>query len=209
MEEPTLFVATPLADGRMHLGYTIGLLEVARDFAGRYRMDTQSGFLPRARDGLTHRFLESGASHMLNVDSDISWSADDAQALINTGLDFVSGCYATKTEDRKIPAAVLDGDEKAQIVEAYFVPGGFLLVTRETVLKMVEHYGELRYHQDGLGDVVGLWLPIYEGNRYYSEDISFCRRWRSMGGKIWLHRGVILDHTGQATFRPKLEEVRP
>lgn len=202
--EPSLFIATPLRDGRFHKECVAGMITAMAVFSGRVRFDTQEGFLPRARDALTHLFLESGATHMLNVDSDVGWAPHHAQQLLDTGLDFVSGCYAKRNPGRKIPAGELEGGAHVgNLLEVSHVPGGFLLLSRKAVLQMVDAYRDTcSYEQGNLGDVVGLWMPIHEGKSYYGEDISLCRRWRGIGGQIWLHLGVVLDHVGEQVFRP-------
>jgi len=35
---------------------------------------------------------------------------------------------------------------------------------------------------------------------YLSEDFGFCRRWRTLGGKIWLDVEGSLTHTGPHDF---------
>ena len=39
-----------------------------------------------------------------------------------------------------------------------------------------------------------------ENGTYLSEDYSFCRRWRSLGGEIWLDLRSRLSHTGPQRF---------
>ena len=35
---------------------------------------------------------------------------------------------------------------------------------------------------------------------YVSEDYAFCRRWRNLGGEIWLDLDSRLTHTGPQNF---------
>ena len=42
--------------------------------------------------------------------------------------------------------------------------------------------------------------------RYLSEDYAFCRRWRDMGGKIWVDLDCKLMHLGQHLFGGDLAE---
>ncbi len=202
MEQPTVFVATPLRDGRMHEQYFAGAIAATRAYGDRIQFATASGYLPRARDGLTKRFLESGRSHMLSLDSDIGWEVEDLDRLLETGLDFVSGCYARKDEGRRVPwKAIPAGSYVGDLHEAMHVPGGFMLLSRRAVEQMVQQYGALTY-QGPLGLTVALWRTVLEDGMYASEDISFCRRYREIGGRIWLHRGVTLDHVGDHVYQP-------
>ncbi len=51
---------------------------------------------------------------------------------------------------------------------------------------------------------------IPNSGRYLSEDYAFCRRWRDMGGKIWVDLDCKLMHLGQHLFsrRPPREPAR-
>ena len=40
-----------------------------------------------------------------------------------------------------------------------------------------------------------------DSGRYLSEDYAFCRRWRDIGGKIWVDLQCKLLHLGQHNFR--------
>ncbi len=39
-----------------------------------------------------------------------------------------------------------------------------------------------------------------ETRTYLSEDYAFCRRWRDLGGRIWLDTEGVLTHTGTIDF---------
>lgn len=138
---------------------------------------------------------------MLCVDSDIGWTAADVQALLDVGVDVISGTYCKKQPNREIPARLI-GDTDGVVKEAEYVPGGFLLVTRAAVERMVGAYRHLMY-QTHRGPAWALWAEMFEtGESYSGEDVSFCRRWRAVGGKIWIHTGVVLKHTGDQVFTP-------
>lgn len=200
MTEPRIYIATPLHDGTVHHSYLAGALNAMSHFAGRIRMDAQIGsWLPRSRDILTSRFLESGCTHMMCIDSDIGWMPADIQTLLDTGKEFISGTYCKKQTERRIPAMPIhtDGD----VIPCEHVPGGFLLVKRETVEAMAREYSGLGYQSDGRL-LHGLWWPAAP---YDGEDVAFCRKWRVMGGDIWLHTKVRLKHAGSFSYEPPEE----
>ena len=43
--------------------------------------------------------------------------------------------------------------------------------------------------------------------RYLTEDWSFCRRWRELGGKIWADKTIGLTHVGYFRFTPNMEQL--
>jgi hypothetical protein len=38
-------------------------------------------------------------------------------------------------------------------------------------------------------------------HQYFTEDYVFCRRFRAIGGKVWVDPILELDHTGTKVFR--------
>lgn len=164
-------------------------------------IETQTGsFLPRQRDLLIRRFLDSPCLHLLCVDSDIGWHAEQAQRLIDTGKDFVSGVYCKKTPKRELPFEFIDSE--GELRRCAWAPGGFLLVSRQAIELMAVAYAGLQYESGTpVGRATALWFPMFDPQTpYSSEDVAFCRRWTALGGEIWAHMGVKLRHHGEAVF---------
>jgi hypothetical protein len=42
---------------------------------------------------------------------------------------------------------------------------------------------------------------------YLSEDWLFCRRWQELGGEIWAHSKVLLNHIGHYEFHGDLSKL--
>jgi hypothetical protein len=184
----------------MHHAYVAGLLSAQQRFAGRVRIDALIGsYLPRSRDMLTARFLDSGADYMLCVDSDIGWSADDVQKLLDTRAPFVSGVYCKKNATRGIPAKLISQD--GNLARCEHVPAGFLLLERGAVQSMWDTYeSSHRYDFDGK-KVVGLWHSSVVGD---GEDVAFCRKWRALGeqAQCLMRTDVRLRHFGGHCYQP-------
>ncbi len=205
MNEPTIFLGTPLATSFVHTEWVAGALSLGQAFPGRYRVETSLGsFLPRQRDILVRKFFDSGCSHLLCVDSDIGWRASDVQKLLATGKDFVSGVYCQKTEERKLPFQ-FDGEVDGPLLGCDWAPGGFLLVKRAVIERMMGAYCGLQYDSGGHGRLVALWSMMFDPETpYSSEDVAFCKRWRRLGGEIWAHSGVQLKHFGERAYVPDM-----
>ena len=88
---------------------------------------------------------------------------------------------------------------------------GFLMVKRRAIERMIAAYPETRYTS-------GLAYPpppapeparhaLFDcmidpdSGTYLSEDFAFCRRWRAIGGTVWLDAEGTLTHTGAHDFR--------
>jgi hypothetical protein len=95
-----------------------------------------------------------------------------------------------------------DGD----FATAVYAGGGFQLIRRGVFERMIAAYPETRYakvhaHPKPVADSPHLYalfdcLIDPESGAYLSEDYAFCRRWRAIGGDIWLDCASRLTHVG-------------
>ena len=194
------FLATPLHDGRVHHTYLAGAVQLSAAAPGQLIVSTYTNsFLPVSRDLLTAQFLRSPATHMLCVDSDIGWNPGHVEKLLRANKDFVSGIYARKQPDAA-PASFLLDTREGDLIECQHAAAGFLLLTRACVERLVKAHPELEYKTPH-GTLWALWSPLFNG-KPYSEDTAFCARWRALGGKIWAHSQVLLQHYGEKMYFP-------
>lgn len=88
---------------------------------------------------------------------------------------------------------------------------GFQLIKRDVFLRMQKAYPETKYKglhayprpthpSENLFALFDCMIDP-ETSVYLSEDYAFCRRWRAIGGEIWLDLQSRLTHTGSYSFR--------
>ncbi|HEY0465856.1 MAG TPA: hypothetical protein VGC79_16700 [Polyangiaceae bacterium] len=194
------FLATPILDGRVHHAYMTGALQMSLSAESHFIIHKSTGsYMPQNRDSLTHGFLRSDATHMLCVDPDIGWGPSHVAALAQANKDFITGIYALK-QPHRAPSAALLTEREGELIEALHTAPGFLLLTRSCVERMVLAHPELVY-ENGSERVCSLWSPRFEG-KLYSEDLSFCARWRALGGQIWAHSAVLLKRYADTVLLP-------
>ncbi len=228
MGQPTIYLCTPTHDGRVTVAYHTGCVRTSSVFNGRIAFAMRHGpLLPRNRDMLTDGFLDGPATHMLCVDSDIGFGPEQIQALLDLKLPFVAGTYSKKQANREIPAdytgdtmggpreTVFANGTRGPVIDdplwkSKHVPAGFMLLERGTVERMAGAYRQLQYQVKGFGLITGLWSPEFaQGVSYAGEDVAFCRRWTALGGEIWMHRGVVLEHHGDMVYLPDEADTTP
>lgn len=198
------YIATPVHDARVHGVYMAGALAASHTFPGCDWQLCNGTSLMRQRDMLVSAFMASACSHLLWVDSDMAWSAEDAQKLFDTGEDFIGGTYCRKSPNKPLTAHLLP-NQKGELVEATHVGTGFLLVSRAAIERMLEAYAADTYESAGKRYTSLFLQNINEG----TEDLSFCRRWRDIGGKVWMHTGVVLPHMdGNTAYVADVSEFR-
>lgn len=202
-----VFVATPVRGNLVHAQYMMGMMQIAKAMPSEIEISLRlGGALPRARDDLSAFFLASTCTHILFIDSDISFTPDDVRTLLGCGKEFVSGVYSKRQGKAEIPAR-LTGVREGDLWEAEYLPAGFLLISRAVMERMAGAYMKLQYRTES-GLRTALWaetfgMASYGGiDSYSGEDIAFCERWRQIGGQCWLHQGVLLPHVGEHTFLP-------
>ena len=183
------FIATPTHDARVHAVYMAGVLSASHTFAGCDWSTCNGTGLMRQRDVLVAAFMATSCSHLLFVDSDMAWSAVDAQKLFDAHEDFVGGTYCRKSASRSLTADLLP-NRNGDLIEAKHVGTGFLLVSRGAIERLLSAFSADRYSSAGQERTSLFMQNIHEG----TEDLSFCRRWREIGGKVWMHTGVVLPH---------------
>jgi hypothetical protein len=153
--------------------------------------------LTKARNEIVRRFLSSGFDVLLFIDSDMVWSPIDAVKLLRLGKDFTAIAYRTKTDELKFNC-VLNGEEENGLMGADATGTGLMALRRECLAKMVENYQQTAYEDSGT--IHALFdFEIHQG-RYWGEDYTFCRRWKAIGGDIWLLPADI-GHVGPKNYK--------
>ena len=126
-------------------------------------------------------------------------NSQDGSSLAAAALHYVGTPLVGQNAER-------DGD----FVSAVYAGTGMLLVKRTVLEQMSESYPGLRYNaihaypatKASPGTQYALFECMIEEETglYLSEDFAFCRRWRALGGKIWLDTASKLNHTGPHRF---------
>lgn len=104
--------------------------------------------------------------------------------------------------------------------QAEFADAGFMLIRRQVFEKMFEAYPNLHYRNvQGGGPAqnsphqYALFDPFIERktNTYFSGADAFCRRWRMIGGEIWIDMDSHIYHIGPHEFfaspKPRYTEL--
>jgi predicted O-methyltransferase YrrM len=169
----------------------------------------------RARDQILAVFMGNPQfSHLIMIDSDVEFPREAPLRLLSDCRfhDMVMCLYPKKKQPIEFPVfwtdhQVKDGihaDTRSGCVEIQAGPAGFFMVTRKAVQKLIDANSDLKY---GAGQPFdehryALFNPIQEGSTLWSEDITFCLRWRRLGGTVWLNPYFDLTHwVGGVAFK--------
>jgi hypothetical protein len=239
---PSVFLSTPCYGGLCLEGYAESLIRLQRTCAENgieIVLDTteNESLVHRARNLSIARFLlENKQDFFMFIDADIHFDPSSVVRLIKSGHDIAVAAYPKKavmweqTED-----AIKKGDTRdpsrmssslvlnfkyqntplvngfAEVLDG---PTGFMVIKREVIQKMYDHYRPtlacVNDHQNRgtLTDYVAIFDCMIDpdSKRYLSEDYAFCRRWQQMGGKIYADCMTTLGHIGNLRFFGSMDD---
>ena len=159
-----------------------------------------------SRNAIVAEFLKTDCTHLLFIDSDIRFEADDFLRLISRDYDVVGGIYPLKEPEEGYVIKPIDGGEPDEngVLEVNGIGTGFLKIRREVIEaleKGAEHFINLREETLEKLRIPIIFERIVRDYKRMGGDIAFCWKWQQMGGKI--HADVTLDlaHIGVTEWR--------
>lgn len=158
-----------------------------------------SPYISCARATMLRKALDAMATHIVFIDHDLSWNAQDLLTLIEADGDVVSGNYRFKKDEVEFMGTLIPGiDGLPQIrgdggLKAHFIPAGFMKITRNTVSRFIAAYPELCFGEK-CNPSVDLFNHGAHDGKWYGEDFAFSRRWRELGGELVILPTLNLVH---------------
>ena len=229
-----LFLSTPCYGGlclERYMKSIVNLQMLLMREGVQLMLDTteNESLVHRARNVSIGRFMQkTDADYFMFIDADVEFDAQSVLRLLKSGHEVSVAVYPKKVVMwDQAREAVENGDERNMallssslvanigatkrsvvngFVEVLDGPTGFMMISREALTKMHEHYSELNCKNDHQNRDFDEYCAIFdcmidpESKRYLSEDYAFCRRWQQMGGKIYADCNTTLGHVGNLPF---------
>lgn len=240
-----ILIATPCYNGMTHGAYTMSLAKTYEYFADKknieldFRLITSEALLPRARNAFASALLsDESFTHLLFIDSDMSFSPKDIMTLLSHDLPLVSASYPKKSLnwhrlDKSFLQTVMQEEDEAlmrkmiqtylmsytfvplednphiksnKLMEVKYAPTGFMLIQRQVFEALAAKYQDRKIHfpepgyQDYNDHAYSFFDLDFGPNHYLSDDFSFCKRYREIGGKVFVDLSLKLGHHGQYDF---------
>ena len=223
-----LFIATPAFGHQVTTNYANSLLKFVSTAHPRLAVSSaihmQSGMalVTQARNNCVSYFLNSECTHFLFIDADIGFEPEAIYRLIEKDVPLCLTPYPVKGygKDYQLQFIVHFPDkdnvriQKDGFTEITAGPTGFMMIKREVFEKLAEKYPERKtVNKQLVGNKVETmekgWYTFFETaqdpeNGYLGEDISFCRLWTNIGGKIYADTQTPLTHFGSHAFHGSL-----
>lgn len=191
-----------------------------------FSFDTMSNesLIPRGRNSLSAKFMENKiATHLMWIDSDIKFEAEDIFKLLLHDRDIVGGLYPKKTFpiDYVVNVSPDVVNEHGQIkvenglMKVSRMGTGFMLIKREVFEKMYQAYPQTKYTNNiGLDKKYDPFMYALfdtginpDSGEYVSEDYLFCDRWRAIGGECYVDPSIQLSHSGFHVYPGKSSDL--
>lgn len=156
-----------------------------------------------ARNFLVRNFLESDCTDLVFLDADVAWPEKHLVELCQYDRDVVAGLYPLKSRAERFPVRLLPGDilsEHDGLIEVESVPTGFLRIRRSVLEKLADQAPKYLRPDDPRGPVALIFERTLEAQTRWGGDYTFCRKWRALGGKIYIAPEMVLDHYGEMMF---------
>lgn len=168
--------------------------------------------LPRARNAeLANALHDPDVSDLIMIDADTYCSADDLAKLVTHEVDVVGAPYRTRNEPLAWPSVRWLHQDVALsdngLLEVEGIGTGMMRVSRNAMQQL--YAAEPESYKDptckpGVAKPV-FWFDVSAGH-LWGEDIVFCRKWRTLGGKIWTDPSITTAHIGTTSYTANLAQ---
>jgi hypothetical protein len=217
-----LHIAIPCYGGMVSEPTMTSLLRfilLAQQAGLNWSLDTMvnESLITRGRNNLMAKMMtNTAATHFMFIDADIRFQPESILQMMAYEKDVIGGLYPKKALPVNYvinlkPETKIQGD----IFTVDTMGTGFLMFKRSVYEKLIAAHPETKYVDDvGLGKQFEPMMysifdcKIDEKGHYLSEDWLFCRRWQELGGEIWAHSKVLLNHVGHYEYAGDLDKLK-
>ena len=203
----SIYFATPMYGSKCYGAFHKSAMQLAIELTRigmpfSWSTPWNESLIPRARNNLVAEFLQTDFDYLMFIDADIEFSVNDVNLLWELNAEVSVGAYRMKQDGSPLTVwrnGKLDNIEgETEPFECDFAGTGFMLIQRAVIEKMQLAYPQTKYEEKG--EKYALFDTCIIEDTYLSEDYTFCKRFRSFGGKIICHPQVSLKHWGLKAY---------
>ena len=216
-----LIIATPFYEMKAWSPYVSSLVGSVLMLAKHTKVEVDfwsmagCAYIDHARNAIANKFMASDNTHLLFIDSDMQWDMDGFARLLSDDVDIVGCGYPCKnawdyfschidTQEGYDPIKDSDGNvthvgppvvNEKGLIKASIVPTGLMKIKREVFERLAKEQPD-NFYISKEGKIYNFFGRICENGTSYGEDVSFLRRWRSIGGECWVEPRITITHYG-------------
>lgn len=210
-------IATPFYQGSAFSLYITSLLATIKllseeEIEWDYFSFVNDAYVERAKNAIVAYFLASDCTDLFLIDSDLSWDPYGFIRVLKHEELFVAGAYPMKNLRKDMWAlAIYTNEDRTPkvnehgLISAEWVSGGFLRFKRPCLERLQNAYSQnWNMYRDPFSAVDAptacLFQVKVDNNQFVGEDVEFCRKWRQIGGQIWIDPDITFKHQGCGTW---------
>jgi len=199
-----VMIAAPAYDGTITVWHASSLSEtcklgLTKDINVFCIYMSYDALVQRARNDIVQLALDSNVDDLVFIDTDVDWSPEDFFKLLDHDADIVGGVYPKKGDIEQYPVRIdhgtLSTDDKG-LVEVDGLPTGFMRITKKALQQIWDASPEYTEKHKEKPIRMCFNVTINDKNELVSEDMSFCEKWKELGGKLYLDPSINLSHVG-------------
>jgi len=201
-----VLIGTPAHDGRVDVWYANSLINTVKlsalkgvEIVPVYM--SYDSLVQRARNDLVRLAIEEKFDYLIFIDSDEEWNPEWIFKLIAYKEDVVGATVVKKSDQIAFNVKALETGLKQQqngLMEVECVGTGFLKISLNA-LKKVWDISPKYFNEDRKCRMV-FDVQIVNGD-LVSEDNVFCKKWRSLGGKVFIDPAMTCNHIGVKKYQ--------
>lgn len=211
----TVLVAAPSYDGKVNVWHATALSETCKigltkgiNVMAVYM--SYDALVQRARNDIFALAVRSNIDDLVFIDCDVDWRPEDFFRLLDHDVAVVAAPIIKKT-DHELTYSVkalggLDMDESG-LISVDGAATGFMKIRSDALHRIWEASEE--YHEPHKEETSRMVfeVKIVDGE-LWSEDISFCEKWISMGEKVYIDPAINCGHSGEKRWTSNFMEFR-
>ena len=220
----SLLIAIPCYGGQLCSETISGIYKLTKhlervNIFNELLLVANESLITHGRSTIANIFMnDTNHTHLMMIDADVGFQPEDVIKLLELEVDFSSACYPMKVLPDQYNFSIINkefnADHTAIVVSK--IGAGFNLVTRKVFEDIATKYPQLKYIpidksigykvSEARRDNSFAYFETYidpNTKHLISEDFAFNIRYNSTGGRIWMHLGVKLTHTGSHVFQSR------
>ena len=168
---------------------------------------SDSGILTKERNAIVSDFMSLGCTDLIMCDDDNHPDPGGFLKILLQDGDVIGIPCRQKRHEEKWPVRFdvnqpIQRNDWTGLLEVESVGTGIMRIKRNVIEKMIAVTPEEWYIDKTTisGKAHDLFKFEIRNNAYLGEDVSFCLRWRDLGGKVWINPDIVTHHYGRAAY---------
>lgn len=204
MPSTTIIIGTPSHDWHLHANYvdcliTTKQLGAQKGIAVQHIFLCGDALIQRARNDLFKMAYDAKADYLVFIDSDILWNPEDFFKLIEANKEMIAAPCRKKNDEIAFNVKTTQTKFDTDIIEVEGVGTGFMCISRDAIVKLYESSEPYKESHKSVPSKMVFDIGLVDGE-LYSEDIMFCKKWKDLGGKIYVDSSMTTGHVGQKQY---------